>query len=1305
MDLKWQVAMISMRLKKFYKKTGRKLQFDAKEPVGFDKTKVECFNCHKTGHFARECRSKGNQDIRRRDAGKHLDIKQKTMGGDLENRRNIKLGHSGSNTETKLNEWSFDSHSSENKKCSLWIESFAKVEGMHAVPPPMTGNYMPPKSDFGIDESQFTYGPKQNSLNSVPEPVVIEPKVVSQPKVWSDAPIIEEYESDSDDEYVIKSSKEQETPSFAFVNTVKHVKTPRETVKEQNTCNQSPKVDKRDWNGLMSKKIGLGYGFTRKACFVCDSFGHLIRDCYFHEKRMAKQVELNKKKSKGTGQGENRLVWNNVQRLNHQNKFVPTAILIRTGRFPINTARHNFNSQAVSTSAARKANVVRPIVNDIYIDNESTICIVKNPVFHSKTKHIEIRHHFIRDAYEKKLIQVLKIHTNDNVADLLTKAFDVSRGDRDAKCKIAVSSPLAALVSCPKHNMVTCLEKTEWNAQFHEIVDFLTRSSIYYSLTVSPTVSTSLIEQFWNTATSKTVNDVSYIKAKVAGKTVSIFEASIRRDLLFNDVDGIDCLTNQEIYENLQLMGYEGDLTILTFQKALFSPQWRYLIHTLIHYLSSKSTSWDQFPTNVASALICLATDRKFNFSKMIFKGHVIPLFPNMLAQAVVDEGEGSEQPTEPQPTPSPTQPSTGDQPPMTESSYRPDTTQDTKVNLEGTSGSQGDHVQIPHDSPLSGGHTSDRAEGGLNLEELSVLFTNLSNRVLALETSKGAQAAEILKLKTRIKKLKKKCQPVISYHRAWLRSVSRLSMKKKLGKKESVSKQGRKNAKSGPKLDDSAFDDLDADLAHGMDDMETKEAVNEGRQSNETEKLNLDDDTKVITEDKGSGEKGGSTVSTATPEVSTARPEVSTARPKIGIADPKTPPTTTTIFDDEEMTLADTLVKMKDNKAKCVVFKYTKELVRPARSVLTLKPLPSIDPKDKGKGVLEEPEPAKKMTRSDFDAVQVARDAKVARQIDADHELAVRLTHEEQEKYTVDDRAKLLAEFIERRKKQLAEERAAAIRNKPLTRTQLRSLMMTYLKHTCRFKHSQLNKRTLEEIQAIYIKERERAANFVPIGYEEDERLIQKMNKKAVGVHVEKVLEEPDSTKVEVKQEAVEQGTRKTPGKVLKMKARKKRKGGPRMKRQSKRKKTDSDLKEEEHLKTFLKIVPDEEGIIDFESASTTGSLDLMEVLDGLKPFLRWTMFEANAEDELWQNQEGWNLKSWDFYENCGVHTLTLEDGTEIHMLAERRYPLTKETLERMMSLKLIAESASDSAYDLLRFIQKQIDEAGSHDGGENDL
>ncbi|GKD86415.1 ribonuclease H-like domain-containing protein [Tanacetum coccineum] len=67
MDLKWQVAMLSMRVKRFYKKTGRKLIFNGKEPVGFDKTKVECFNCHRRGHFARECRAPRNQGNRNGD--------------------------------------------------------------------------------------------------------------------------------------------------------------------------------------------------------------------------------------------------------------------------------------------------------------------------------------------------------------------------------------------------------------------------------------------------------------------------------------------------------------------------------------------------------------------------------------------------------------------------------------------------------------------------------------------------------------------------------------------------------------------------------------------------------------------------------------------------------------------------------------------------------------------------------------------------------------------------------------------------------------------------------------------------------------------------------------------------------------------------------------------------------------------------------------------------------------------------------------------------------------------------------------
>ncbi|GJV84734.1 putative ribonuclease H-like domain-containing protein, partial [Tanacetum coccineum] len=205
------------------------------------------------------------------------------------------------------------------------------------VPSPFTLNYMPLGPDLsfsGVDDSMFTYGSKEiKSCETTTKPVV------NEPKVWNDALIIEEYELESDDEYVIRPSKEQEKPSSALINTVKHIKTPWQTVREQNTYSQSPKVDKRDWNGLMSKKLGLSFSFTKKACFVCGSLGHLIRDCTFHDERMAKQVELNKKKDKGTGHRESRPVWNNVQRLNNQNKFVQTSVLTRTGRLPVNTTR------------------------------------------------------------------------------------------------------------------------------------------------------------------------------------------------------------------------------------------------------------------------------------------------------------------------------------------------------------------------------------------------------------------------------------------------------------------------------------------------------------------------------------------------------------------------------------------------------------------------------------------------------------------------------------------------------------------------------------------------------------------------------------------------------------------------------------------------------------------------------------------------------------------------------------------------------------------------------------------------------
>ncbi|GJZ12268.1 hypothetical protein Tco_0547498 [Tanacetum coccineum] len=176
----------------------------------------------------------------------------------------------------------------------------------------MSINKHNPNPRAGIDAEVTPFSPVAEPSELVSEPVVNESNVECQPKVWSDAPIIEEYESDSEDECVSIPTKQQETPSFAN----QQVKTPRENVKSQYTHSQKPKVDKKD----------LGYGFAVRACFVCGSLNHLIRDCDFHEKRMARKAELNNG-------------WNNVQRVNKQNQFVPSAVLTRTGIIPVNTAR------------------------------------------------------------------------------------------------------------------------------------------------------------------------------------------------------------------------------------------------------------------------------------------------------------------------------------------------------------------------------------------------------------------------------------------------------------------------------------------------------------------------------------------------------------------------------------------------------------------------------------------------------------------------------------------------------------------------------------------------------------------------------------------------------------------------------------------------------------------------------------------------------------------------------------------------------------------------------------------------------
>ncbi|GJU30573.1 hypothetical protein Tco_1174162 [Tanacetum coccineum] len=378
--------------------------------------------------------------------------------------------------------------------------------------------------------------------------------------------------------------------------------------------------------------------------------------------------------------------------------------------------------------------------------------------------------------------------------------------------------------------MVACLEKSDENAKFHQIVDFLSTCSINYALIVSPTIYASYIEQFWNTATSKIINYVKQIHAIVNGKAVVISESSVRSDLLFNDEDGVTCLTNDEIFKNLALMGYEQLSTKLTFQKTHFE-----------QILLSPTTYQRKRKTQK-----CRRTKKE---------------------------------------------------------------------------------TDVPQTS---------------------------------------------------------------------------------------------------------------VPLDHGADEAIHKE---EGM-------------------DTGGSPRRQDTM---------GRRQFSTAGVTISTVEPRTPLTTTMVFDDEDVTMAmaQTLIKMKEQKAKEKGVSITdvedsSQIVRPVRSITTLQPLLTNDPKDKGKGVLVEEEPERQRQEDDTNAALAKEFDEIQARIDVDHELAVKLTHEE--------------------KKQLAAAKAKAIRNKPPTKTQVRNRMITYLKHMGKYTHQQLKNKTYKEIQRLYEKDKRWIDDFQPM-------------------------------------------------------------------------------------------------------------------------------------------------------------------------------------------------------------------------------
>nr|GEU58662.1 reverse transcriptase domain-containing protein [Tanacetum cinerariifolium] len=438
----------------------------------------------------------------------------------------------------------------------------------------------------------------------------------------------------------------------------------------------------------------------------------------------------------------------------------------------------------------------------------------------------------------------------------------------------------------------------------------------------------------------------------------------------FLSIDGLT--TNgqsEEIFEGLARMGYEKPSQKLTFYKAYFFPQWKFLIHTILKCLSAKTTAWNEFSSTMASAIICLSNNQKFNFSKhkemYVISSHIKKIFANMRRIGAGFSGI------------------------VTPFS-------DTMMVQAAADMEDEDHVPTPSSDPLPSGKDS------YTINKLMVFCTSLQEQVFDLQEAKDAQSKEIATLKKKEDSLG--AQEDASKHERMIKEIDQddeIAL--------DVDTQGRKN-------DDEMF---------GVDDLFGEEVV-------------LDTTTRVqIIED----------VSTAKP-VTTAGEVVTTIADKVSAA-----PTTDVTGD--EITMAQALAALKSTKPKIVVQEQevSTTILAAATTVTTAVPTPRA--KGRGRGEVG-------------DRLIVLMEVSEKINLGGQGRSLWESDSLEREEYSEVQKARLLVELIEKRKKHFAALRAQEKRNKPHTKAQMRSQMCTYLRNMGGYKHSHLKGRIYDEKQKV---------------------------------------------------------------------------------------------------------------------------------------------------------------------------------------------------------------------------------------------
>ncbi|GJV06393.1 hypothetical protein Tco_1344049 [Tanacetum coccineum] len=591
------------------------------------------------------------------------------------------------------------------------------------------------------------------------------------------------------------------------------------------------------------------------------------------------------------------------------------------------------------------------------------------------------------------------------------------------------------------HNLVAFLTKSIETEGFKQIVDFLNASSIKYALTVNTTIYTSCIEQFWSTVKAKTVNGEVQLQALVDGKKIIITEATVRRDLQLEDANGVDCLPNATIFEQLTLMGYEKLSQKLTFYKAFFSPQWKFLIHTILQCLSAKTTAWNEFSSTMASVIICLATNQKFNFSKYIFESMVKNLdnavkflmYPRFVQVFLNNQLEGMAT--------------------HNRIYIAPSHTKKLFANMRRQGKDFSSRVtplfpiMVVQAQEEMGEDEAVNEEPSMQLKELMDFCTKLQQRVLDLE--------------------KKRYYSAMSYKVGRSRRVVS-SEEESLGDQKDASKQRR-------------IHDIDADKdiylvnvhkdedIFGLNDLEGDEIVVESEVADKDEKGDVIKEPSVP-------------VSAASTKVSNCLFIYTTTAATTITAVSSRPRAKGIVFHEQEQ--APTLIVFSQQPTQ-VKDKGKGNLVKeePVKK-MSKKELLNLDKelafklqakKDEKERLVREKAQKLKEANIAWDDIQA--------KVKADYQLAQRLQAQEQEELSDAEKATLFIQLLEKRRKHFAAKRAEEKRNTPPTKAQQRSFMYTYLKNMEGWKPKDLKNKSFANIQDLFDKAMKRVNTFVAYG------------------------------------------------------------------------------------------------------------------------------------------------------------------------------------------------------------------------------